>query len=180
MEENKNNKPMVIDLRLILDKIKAKKKLYFVILPVVFVLSCVYILSIPRTYNSSLSLAPEINNSSNLGGTIGSLASSFGFDLGNMETTDAINPMLYPDLMEDNGFVVGLFDIKVTTADGATQCSYYDYLTKHQAYPFWTKQQTPSKRCLPARMQQAKGKRRTIPICSLKYKTVWPTPSEMT
>ena len=54
MEENKNNKPMVIDLRLILDKIKAKKKLYFVILPVVFVLSCVYILSIPRTYNSSL------------------------------------------------------------------------------------------------------------------------------
>lgn len=136
MEENKNNKPMVIDLRLILDKIKAKKKLYFVILPVVFVLSCVYILSIPRTYNSSLSLAPEINNSSNLGGTIGSLASSFGFDLGNMETTDAINPMLYPDLMEDNGFVVGLFDIKVTTADGATQCSYYDYLTKHQAYPF--------------------------------------------
>lgn len=163
MEENKNNKPMVIDLRLILDKIKAKKKLYFVILPVVFVLSCVYILSIPRTYNSSLSLAPEINNSSNLGGTIGSLASSFGFDLGNMETTDAINPMLYPDLMEDNGFVVGLFDIKVTTADGATQCSYYDYLTKHQAYPFWTKATNSIKALFASKDATSKGKTENNP-----------------
>ena len=163
MEENKNNKPMVIDLRLILDKLKAKKKLYFVILPVVFVLSCVYILSIPRTYNSSLSLAPEINNSSNLGGTIGSLASSFGFDLGNMETTDAINPMLYPDLMEDNGFVVGLFDIKVTTADGATQCSYYDYLTKHQAYPFWTKATNSIKALFASKDATSKGKTENNP-----------------
>lgn len=47
--------------------------------------------------------------------------------------------MLYPDLMEDNGFVVGLFDIKVTTEDGSVKCSYYDYLTKHQEYTFWAK-----------------------------------------
>ncbi len=129
----------VIDLRVIFHKIWAKRKLYYIILPVVFVLSCAYILCIPRTYTSSLSLAPEMSNSSNLGGTLGSLASSFGIDLGNMETTDAINPMLYPDLMEDNGFVVGLFDIKVATADGSVRCSYYDYLTKHQAHPFWAK-----------------------------------------
>ena len=108
-------------------------------LPIVFVLSCAYILCIPRTYTSSLSLAPEMNNSSSLGGTIGSLASSFGFDLGNMETSDAINPMLYPDLMEDNGFIVGLFDIKVVSADGEIKCNYYDYLTKHQDEPFWSK-----------------------------------------
>ena len=54
-----------------------------------------------------------------------------------METTDAINPMLYPDLMEDNGFVVGLFDIKVKSKDGEIACSYYDYLLKHQKRPFW-------------------------------------------
>lgn len=47
--------------------------------------------------------------------------------------------MLYPDLMEDNGFVVGLFDIKVKTKDGNVKCSYYDYLTKHQEYTFWAK-----------------------------------------
>lgn len=138
MEKNNNNLE-VIDLRIIIKKIWAKRKLYYIVLPIVFVLSCAYILCIPRTYTSSLSLAPEVNNSSNIGGTLGSLASSFGIDLGNMETTDAINPMLYPDLMEDNGFVVGLFDIKVTTEDGSVKCSYYDYLTKHQEYTFWAK-----------------------------------------
>lgn len=138
MKQTKNDSE-VIDLRIIFRKIWANKKIYAIVLPVVLVLSCAYILCIPRTYTSSLSLAPEMNNSSNLGGTIGSLASSFGIDLGNMETTDAINPMLYPDLMEDNGFVVGMFNIKVATADGSVKCSYFDYLTKHQEYPFWTK-----------------------------------------
>lgn len=138
MEDNKKNNE-VIDLRVIFKKILANKKLYIKVLPIVFVLSCAYILCIPRTYTSSLSLAPEMNNSSSLGGTIGSLASSFGFDLGNMETSDAINPMLYPDLMEDNGFIVGLFDIKVVSADGEIKCNYYDYLTKHQDEPFWSK-----------------------------------------
>lgn len=137
MEEKKEME--TIDLRVIFSKIWAKRKIYYIVLPIVFILSCAYILCIPRTYTSSLSLAPEMNNSSNLGGTIGSLASSFGIDLGSMETTDAINPMLYPDLMEDNGFVVGLFNIKVATADGSLKCSYFDYLSKHQEYPFWTK-----------------------------------------
>ena len=98
MEENKEL--VVIDLRIIINRIVAKKKLFYKVLPIVFVLSCAYILCIPRTYTSSLSLAPEASSAPGVGGTIGSLASSFGIDLGNMETTDAINPMLYPDLME--------------------------------------------------------------------------------
>ena len=135
MEEKKELE--VIDLRVVFKKIYEKRSLFFKVLPIVFVLSCAYILCIPRYYSSSLSLAPEMGGSSGLGGTIGSLASSFGFDLGSMETTDAINPMLYPDLMEDNGFVVGLFDIKVKSKDGEIACSYYDYLSKHQKRPFW-------------------------------------------
>ena len=47
--------------------------------------------------------------------------------------------MLYPVVIEDNGCVVGLFNIKVATEDGSVKCSYYDYLTKHQEHPFWTK-----------------------------------------
>lgn len=135
--ENNNNE--VIDLRVVFKKIMDNKMLYFKVMPIVFVLSCAYILCIPRTYTSSLSLAPEVNNGSGLSGSIGSIASSFGFDLSSMETSDAINPMLYPDLMEDNGFVVGLFDIKVVSADGEIKCNYYNYLTKHQDVPFWSK-----------------------------------------
>lgn len=156
MKQTKNDSE-VIDLRIIFKKIWAKKKIYAIVLPMALVLSCAYILCIPRTYTSSLSLAPELNNSSNLGGTIGSLASSFGIDLGSMETTDAINPMLYPDLMEDNGFVVGLFNIKVATADGSVKCSYFDYLTKHQKYPFWTKGIGSIKKLFAKEEVKAKG-----------------------
>lgn len=135
MEEKKELE--VIDLRVIFKKIYERRRLFIKVLPIVFVLSCAFILCLPRYYQSTLSLAPEIGGTSGLGGTLGSLASSFGFDLGSMETTDAINPMLYPDLMEDNGFVVGLFDIKVKSQDGEIACSYYDYLLKHQKRPFW-------------------------------------------
>ena len=40
--------------------------------------------------------------------------------------------------MEDNGFVTGLFDIHVKSVDGEINCSYYEYLTKHQKRAFWT------------------------------------------
>lgn len=126
----------VIDLRLILKRIIARKKLFYKTLPVAFVLSCAYILCIPRYYSSSLSLAPEVSGTS-MQGALGSIASSFGIDLGSMETTDAINPLLYPDLMEDNGFVVDLFSIKVKSYDGEINCTYYEYLLKHQQYAWW-------------------------------------------
>ena len=136
MEEKKEME--VIDLRVVFKKIWSRRKLFYKVLPITFVLSCAIILCVPRYYTSSLSLAPEIGNSSGMGGALGSLASSFGLDFGAMETTDAINPMLYPDLMEDNGFVTGLFDIHVKSVDGEINCSYYEYLTKHQKRAFWT------------------------------------------
>ena len=136
MEEKKEME--VIDLRVVFKKIWSRRKLFYKVLPITFVLSCAIILCVPRYYTSSLSLAPEIGNSSGMGGALGSLASSFGLDFGAMETTDAINPMLYPDLMEDNGFVIGLFDIHVKSVDGEINCSYYEYLTKHQKRAFWS------------------------------------------
>lgn len=130
------NKKDVIDLREVWKRIKERRMLFYKVLPTVFVLSCAYILCIPRTYTTSLSLAPEMGGSTT-GGTLGSIASSFGIDLGNMETTDAISPLLYPDLMDDNGFVVGLFSVNVKSLDGEIDCNYYDYLKKRQSAPFW-------------------------------------------
>lgn len=89
MENKAGNNIDVIDLRVVVKKITAQKKLFYKTLPVAFVLSCAYILCIPRYYASSLSLAPEMAGSS-MQGALGSIASSFGIDLGSMETTDAI------------------------------------------------------------------------------------------
>lgn len=57
-----------------------EEKLFYKVLPITFVLSCIYILGFPRYYSTDIKLAPEMENA--MSGSIGSLASSFGFDLG--------------------------------------------------------------------------------------------------
>ena len=134
MEENKNKD--VIDLRKLFKKIKERKRLFYITLPATFVLSCLFIICIPRYYDTDVRLAPEMESPMS-GGALGSIAASFGFDLSNMETTDAISPMLYPDLMYDNGFVSKFFSFKVVSADGEINTNYHDYLRDMQKRPWW-------------------------------------------
>lgn len=135
MSEKKE--PEVIDLRKVWGSIWQRKRLFLKVLPIVFVLSCLYIICIPRTYTTTCKLAPEVNGTTG-GSALGSLASNFGIDLSQVETTDAITPMLYPDLMEDNKFVVNLFPITVTKSDGSLSTTYEDYLRNYQQAPWWT------------------------------------------
>jgi len=72
------------------------------------------------------------------GGTLGDLASSFGIDLGQMETSDAISPLLYPDLLEDNGFATSMFNIRVKSEDGEIDTIYHDYLRYYQKKAWWS------------------------------------------
>lgn len=120
----------IIDLRKILDLLLKKKKLFLKVWIVVFILSCIWICPQPRYYKCSVSLAPEAIGD-NIGGGISSIASNFGFDLGR-GGTDAIYPLLYPELMQSNEFIVGLLDIKVKTSDNSVNTDYYTYISKHQ------------------------------------------------
>ena len=134
MEEKTND---VIDVGRLIRKVWAKKMLMLKALGIAFVLSVLIILCVPRTYSSSSKLAPEMSNGSAASDMLGSLASSFGFDLSQMQTSDAISPLLYPDLMEDNGFVASLLTIHVKSCDGEIDCTYYEYLDKYQEMPWW-------------------------------------------
>ena len=136
MEDNKKELK-TIDVIIIAKKLWARKKLFAKTLPIAFVLSCVFILGFPRYYNTDIKLAPELGGSSIGSSTLGSLASSFGFDLDNLQSNDAITPLLYPDLMEDNGFVTNLFNVRVKTVDGSIETTYHDYLQKHQKPIIW-------------------------------------------
>ena len=156
MEEKKTNNPEVIDLRQVAQKIWSNKRLFYKTLPITFVVACIYIFSLPRYYTSEVKLAPEMENGMGGGGTLGSLAASFGFDLGNMQTSDAITPLLYPDLMEDNGFVTGMFSIQVKNLDGDINTTYYNYLKKYQKEAWFTYPVTWLKQLLPKK-EESKG-----------------------
>ena len=128
----------IIDVIDIAKKLWARKMLYAKSLPIAFVVSYLFILGFPRYYTTDIKLAPELGESS-MNGALGSLASSFGFDLENLQTNDAITPLLYPDLMEDNGFVTGLFNIQVKSQDGSIKTTYHDYLEKYQKSTIWSR-----------------------------------------
>ena len=134
MEEKKELK--VINVIDISKKLWARKKLYIKTLPIAFVVSYIYILGFPRYYSTDIKLAPELGGTS-VSGSLGSLASSFGFDLDNFQGDDAITPLLYPDLMEDNGFVTSLFNVQVKSQDGSINTTYHDYLEKYQKPVIW-------------------------------------------
>ena len=136
MEDNKIQLSQVIDYNSFFKEIWKRKRLFYKTVPITIVLSSLFILCFPRYYTTEVKLAPEIDNSL-AGGSLSSIAASFGFDLGDMQTSDAISPLLYPDLMEDNAFVADMFSIKVVSKDGDISTNYYDYLKNHQELPWW-------------------------------------------
>ena len=110
-EENKTIEVMEeaqessIDFGKIFKDLLKHKRLYFIVLPVAFVLAAIYALSLPNSYTCKVMLASELGNSSRSAGSLANLASSFGINLGSTQATaDAINPMLYPDLMTSTDF----------------------------------------------------------------------------
>ncbi len=126
---NEQNKE-VIDLSAIFKTLLSRKKIFFILWPVVFTLSCIWIFPEPRFYKSEVSLAPEASGESMAGG-LSSIASQFGVNLGG-GSTDAIYPQLYPDVMSSNDFIVTLLGTKVKTEDNSYSGDYYTYMTKHQ------------------------------------------------
>ncbi|MBO4612758.1 MAG: chain-length determining protein [Bacteroidaceae bacterium] len=141
MEENKEQK--TLDLGKIVRKLWANKKRFYKIWIITFVLSCIWILPQPRFYKCEVMLAPE-QSGETAGGGLSSLASSFGFNLGSLGGQDAIYPELYPDLFQSPEFIVGLYNVQVTTKDGKLTTTYFDYMKSHQkqnllTWPFrWT------------------------------------------
>ena len=94
----------------------------------------------PNYYSCTVMLAPELSGSKG-GGSLSSLASSFGINLGGASAgADALMPTLYPDLMNSVTFRASLFPIKVyREADSTgTAMTYYDYLKDGQKAPWWS------------------------------------------
>ncbi|MCF0198876.1 MAG: chain-length determining protein [Bacteroidaceae bacterium] len=128
-----------IDPRKVIQRVWQNRTLFYKALPVVFVASCALMLCIPRYYTTSLKVVPEMG-SQGMGSSLGDLAASFGFNLGEMETSDAITPVLYPDLLKDNGFIADLYNIPVKSdfdPDRPIDTTYFGYMCYYQKEPFW-------------------------------------------
>ena len=102
------------------------------------VVGVVIALSLPKEYSVSSKMAPESVTRSS-GGSLGSLASLAGINLGSVSTSDAVYPDLYPDIVSSTPFVVEFFPVEVEFKDGkeTVKTDYYTYLKDYQKSPWW-------------------------------------------
>lgn len=111
-----------------------ERRFFYWVVPITFILSCALILCVPRYYTSTVVLAPESSNMSSAG-SLSSLVSSFGINIGSAMNSDAIYPSLYPDVIGSTGFRLSLLDVKIPNSNG--QVMTYRENIDSQAHPFW-------------------------------------------
>lgn len=92
--------------------------------------------SIPATYTSSVSFAPETQQKTN--SSVSSIASMMGVNLNN--SVDAISVDMFPDVVRSTPFIVELFDLPVqfTWEDEFVNTTLLDYMLEYQKSPWWT------------------------------------------
>ena len=128
-----------IDFGAIFAAIKKHKGLYKKVLAITFVVACILMLSIPNYYKCEVKLAPELNMTRSMN-SLSAMASSLGLrmGMGAMGSTEALYPMIYPELMSGIDFKVSLFNVPVHKKDSTRVMTYYDYLLKEQKTPWWS------------------------------------------
>ena len=144
MEENIKNQESVeetssIDFMKIFKDLLKYKKLYYKVLGITAVVAVIYTLSLPNYYKVTVKLSPELN-SRRTSNSLANMAQMFGVNLkgaaGN--TTEALFPTLYPELINSTDFKVSLFPVPVTIEGNKKKgeqdrtMSYYDYLMDEQ------------------------------------------------
>lgn len=139
VQKNIKQEAHFIDFGKIFNDLLRHKSLYYKVLPIAFLLAVFYSLSLPNYYSCTVKLAPELGSNAKTGGGLVGLASSFGINLGGAQQgVDAINPTLYPDLMNSVDFKTSLFEVQVKRKDDNKTMTYYDYLENEQQYPWWS------------------------------------------
>lgn len=115
------------------------KKLYYIVIPIALAISVVYTLSLPNYFKCTVKLSPELSGIRS-SSSLSSLASSLGIDLGSAinNTSDALRPALYPELMASVDFKVALLNVKVQPKDSLKEYTYFEYLRTGQKSTWWS------------------------------------------
>lgn len=126
-----------IDLMELAMKLWAEKKMILKACGWAALVGLVVAFSIPKEYESTVTLAPELNKGRSISGGMAALAGMAGINLGGSSGPDALSPELYPDIVKSVPFSVEMFDVKVTDKDGELNTTLYEYLKEEQKQPWW-------------------------------------------
>lgn len=102
------------------------------------VIGLVVAFSIPKEYTTDVKLAPELGNNQKMNGSLGAMAAMVGLGGATQGGSDAVNPMLYPDVVSSVPFLVGLFNVPVEDIDGEKTITLKEYVEEDLRSPWWS------------------------------------------
>lgn len=144
MDENTKQSPVSspeeqeIDLLELAGKVWAERRLVLKWCGVAVVVALVVGFSIPKEYTTTVMLAPEVEGGSRSLGGLSSLAGMAGINVNAGESSDALYPELYPDIVSSVGFTTELFPVFVEDEEGELKTTLYNYLKEEQRSPWWS------------------------------------------
>ena len=141
MQENNYIQPQYeeeqeIDIMELISKLWKKKAMIIKWCIVGAVIGLVVGFSIPKTYSSSVTLAPETQQRTN--SSVSSIASMMGVNLNN--SVDAISIEMFPDVVHSTPFIVELFELPVQFEwkGEMMNTTLLEYMLDYQKTPWWT------------------------------------------
>ncbi len=102
------------------------------------VLGLVVAFSIPREYETDVTLAPELGNNQKMSGGLGAMAAMVGLGSSAQAGADAVSPTLYPDVVSSVPFLVGLFNVPVEDIEGEKVVTLREYIEEDLRSPWWS------------------------------------------
>ena len=144
MDENTKQSPVSspeeqeIDLLELAGKVWAERRLVLKWCGVAVIVALVVGFSIPKEYTTTVMLAPEVEGGSRSLGGLSALAGMAGINMNAGESSDALYPELYPDIVSSVGFTTELFPVSVEDEEGELKTTLYNYLKEEQRSPWWS------------------------------------------
>lgn len=101
-----------------------------------FIAGVIIAFSIPKEYKTSIILTLESGSSQN--GSMGTLTSMVGINLGSGVRDEVFSPELYPTVLNSTPFVQGLLEVNVVDVKQDIDTTLYSYLKDNQKRTWWS------------------------------------------
>lgn len=122
-------------LRSLFALLRKERRIYVKYVLIAVAVGLIYVFSLPKTYSTSVTLAPETSGSG-LSMGMSSLASMAGVNLNGM-SEDALAVELYPSIVSSKDFLLPLFDVRVRSDERNIDTTYSAYLAHFQKTAWW-------------------------------------------
>lgn len=139
MENTENRLPQEeqeIDLLELAQKLWKRRQIFYKALGGALIVGLVIAFSIPKEYSVTVTLAPESTRRTS--SSLASMAAMMGF--GNLATStesDALNILLFPDILTSNPFALELYSMPVKPVDSDTIMALNEYMSTVKR-PWWS------------------------------------------